>query len=288
MFMNDDIGDLKNMIPHFIQVVHRIVTPTWENQRQVWRTHSFILVYDGEAVIGCNEERRVSRGDLIYFKPGDVRWGHTFKENPMKCYGVDFKYSCLAHNDGDDEEWIKKDIPLPLQSFTSLDDSYLLSRVIYLFQCLAKEWVSPNTFSKVFRERAYFMEMLHLLFLWNSSKQTLNYDKIRKVEKVTAYILENYADKLKLKDLSDYIQLSHSYLQVIFKEVTGSSPIEYLINVRINKSKELMKEGYQNISEISEQVGFNDAFYFSRCFKKLEGIAPSDYQKMVFSQNRLI
>ncbi|OMF10964.1 hypothetical protein BK127_25660 [Paenibacillus sp. FSL H7-0331] len=58
-----------------------------------------------------------------------------------------------------------------------------------MFQCLAKEWVSPNTFSKVFRERAYFMEMLHLLFLWNSSKQTLNYDKIRKVEKVTAYML---------------------------------------------------------------------------------------------------
>ncbi|MCU6792725.1 AraC family transcriptional regulator [Paenibacillus sp. WQ 127069] len=105
---------------------------------------------------------------------------------------------------------------------------------------------------------------------------------------MTAYILENYADKLKLKDLSDYIQLSHSYLQVIFKEVTGSSPIEYLINVRINKSKELMKEGYQNISEISELVGFNDAFYFSRCFKKLEGIAPSDYHKIEFYQIRLI
>lgn len=281
--MNDALGDLHNMVPHFTQVIHRVVNGSWVNHRKVWDTHSLILVYDGEAVIGCNEEQRVGKGDLIYFKPGDVRWGYTFEDNPMKCYAMDFKYSCLLF---DDDEWIKKDIPLPMQSFLQITDSHLFSRVLNLFRNLTKEWISPNTFNKVFRERAYFMEILNLLFLWNSSKQSLNYDKIRKVEKVSQYILDNYSHKIKLQELADYIQLSQSYLQVIFKDVTGSSPIEYLIKVRINKSKELMKEGYQNIGEISELVGFNDAFYFSRCFKKIEGTTPTEYRSTISSQRQ--
>src|SRR5690554_6262599 len=125
------LDHFQNMIPHFTQVVDRKVTGEWTNQRQVWKSHSFILVNDGEAAIGCNEERRVSRGDLIYFKPGDIRWGYTFERNPMKCYGVDFKYSCLELED--DMNWVTKDIPLPLKSFIHISDSHYLTRIIYLF-----------------------------------------------------------------------------------------------------------------------------------------------------------
>jgi AraC-like DNA-binding protein len=278
-------NDLQNMIPQFTQIVHRIVPGSWTNSRQVWQYHSLILVYDGEAVIGCNEERKVKRGDLIYFKPGDIRWGYTSNENPMKCYGMDFKYSCLLL---DREDWVKKDIPLPLKSFVHINDSHYLSRVIYLFQRLVKEWISPETFNKIYRERSVFMEMLHLLFLWNNSRHTLNYDKIKKVEKVTEYILQHYAEKIKLQDLADSIHLSQSYLQVIFKEVTGNSPIEYLINIRMNKAKELMREAGPGIGEIAEQVGFSDPFYFSRCFKRLEGVSPNEYRKAVSEQSRFI
>ena len=287
IFMNSSFADLQNMVPHFTHVAHKIASASWGYQRQLWDRHSFLLVYDGEAVIGCNEERKVSKGHLVYFKPGDIRWGYTFENNPIKCYGMDFHYSCLVlDNDG----WIKKDVPLPLESFITINDPHLLSRIIYLFQRLTREWISPNMFNKVFRARAHFMEMLYLIVLWNTSKQALNYDKIRKVEKVTQFILDNYSKKIKLEDLANHIQLSQSYLQVIFKEITGKSPIEYLITVRINKAKELikLKEGSQTISEIAEQVGFTDPFYFSKRFKKLEGITPSEFQKMVLSENRII
>ncbi|GGD56801.1 helix-turn-helix transcriptional regulator [Paenibacillus nasutitermitis] len=283
--MNDALGELHNMVPHFSRVVHRKVNGSWVNPRKVWETHSFILVYDGEAVIGCNEEHHVSKGDLIYFKPGDVRWGYTFENNPMKCYGMDFQYSCLLY---DNDHWYKKDIPLPINSFLQIKDTHLFSRILSLFQSLSQEWVSPNTFNKVIKERAYYMEILNLLFLWHSSKQSLNYDKIRKVDKVSQYILENYTHRIKMQELSNYIQISKSYLQVMFKEITGSTPIEYLIQVRINKAKELIKEGYYNIREVSELVGFNDAFYFSKCFKKNEGMSPKDYRSIVSSQKQFV
>jgi YesN/AraC family two-component response regulator len=157
-----------------------------------------------------------------------------------------------------------------------------------LFKSLTDEWISPRTFSKTLRERAFFMELLNLLSLWSNSKRTLNYDKLRKVEKVTQYILDHYAKKITLQDLADTIQLSRSYLQVIFKEVTGTSPIEYLINVRVNKAKELIKAGCDNIREVSELCGFNDSFYFSRMFKKIEGVSPSQYRDIVRSQNRFV
>jgi len=283
--LNDALGELHNMIPHFTQVVHRQVDGSWVNRKQVWTTHSFILVYDGEAVIGCNEERRVSQGDLIYFKPGDVRWGYTFEHNPMKCYGMDFQYACLAY---DDDHWHKKDIPLPISSFLHIKDAHLFSRILSLFQTLTQEWISPNTFNKVIRERSCFMEILNLLFLWNSSKQSLNYDKIRKVEKVSQYILDHYTHRIKLQELADYIQLSPSYLQAIFKEITGSTPIEYLIRVRMNKAKEWIKEDRHSIREISEFVGFHDAFYFSKCFKKSEGMSPTEYRSIVSSQKYFV
>jgi AraC-type DNA-binding domain-containing proteins len=283
--VNDALGELHNMVPHFSQVVHRKVNGSWVNRKKVWETHSFILVYDGEAVIGCNEERHVAQGDLIYFKPGDVRWGYTFENNPMKCYGMDFQYSCLLY---DHDQWHKKDIPLPIRSFQHIKDAHLFSRILNLFHTLTQEWISPITFNKVIRERAYFMEILNLLFLWNSSKQSLNYDKIRKVDKVSQYILENYPHRIKLQELADHVQISQSYLQAVFKEITGNTPIEYLLNVRINKAKELIKEGYHNIREVSELVGFNDAFYFSKCFKKSEGVSPADYRSIVSSQKPFV
>lgn len=285
--MDNILDDFKFMVPHFMQIVDRKVTGSWTNQRSVWQTHSFILLYDGEAVIGCNEERHVKRGDLIYFKPGDIRWGYTFEDNPMRCFGIDFKYICVNPSKSGDE-WEFRETPLPLKSFTTIGDSYYLQRMLDLFQRLARDWISPDSFTKVYRERAYFMEILHYMILWSSFKQNINYDKFRKVEKVSEYILNHYAEPIKLKDLSSYIGLSPSYLQVIFKEITGTSPIDYLINVRINKAKELFKDGISNIAEVADAVGFNDPFYFSRTFKKLEGISPSEYYKRLGDVKRFI
>jgi len=60
----------------------------------------------------------------------------------------------------------------------------------------------------------------------------------------------------------------------IFKEVTGMTPIEYLISILINKAKELLQDGY-SVIEAARRTGFSDVFYFSKCFKQKEGLASS-------------
>ncbi len=69
----------------------------------------------------------------------------------------------------------------------------------------------------------------------------------------------------------------YSVLTSIFREVTGKSPIDYLVGIRIRKAKELLTEGF-NVTETAERSGFNDIYYFSKCFKKHEGISPTTYK----------
>ncbi|NQU54795.1 MAG: helix-turn-helix transcriptional regulator, partial [Bacteroidetes bacterium] len=73
------------------------------------------------------------------------------------------------------------------------------------------------------------------------------------------------------------IGVSSSQLYRKIKSITGLSPNEFIRTHRLKKAALLIKESNLNISEIAYQVGFNDALYFSKCFKKQFGTAPSMY-----------
>lgn len=105
-----------------------------------------------------------------------------------------------------------------------------------------------------------------------------NFQSSEKSNIVTAllnYINENYSKEISLDKLSKNTYLSPVYLSKIFKEETGDSPINYLINIRLNKAKELLEEGSLTIKSIAKSVGYSDAYYFSKLFKKHFGISPS-------------
>ena len=64
-----------------------------------------------------------------------------------------------------------------------------------------------------------------------------------------------------------------------FKEVTGVTPIQYLLNIRLTTAKELLKSKKYNVSEVATAVGYENILYFSRIFTKHIGISPSKYKK---------
>jgi YesN/AraC family two-component response regulator len=75
--------------------------------------------------------------------------------------------------------------------------------------------------------------------------------------------------------------LSPVYISRIFKEVTGESPINYLIKIRLAKAKELLeKDDSSNVKAIGTAVGYDDVYHFSKLFKKYYGISPLNYRKM--------
>lgn len=102
----------------------------------------------------------------------------------------------------------------------------------------------------------------------------------REVMEAIRYMEREYCEEVTLTKLSSHVKLSSNYLGAMFKKETGFSPIEYLIQYRIVKAKELIAETDQRTYEIAEQVGISDYSYFSRMFKKMVGVSPSEYRKM--------
>ncbi|WP_270166521.1 helix-turn-helix transcriptional regulator [Paenibacillus sp. SYP-B4298] len=268
-----DIRLLDHIFPQFTYVADRKCSVNWKFQGDmIYDKHNLILVYDGEAELTCNDQVfNVSRGDLVYFKPQDYRLGHTFPDRLMHCYTVDFLYTCPVMKE---HGWELVDAALPFQPVEKINDPYLFSRLNDLFSSFTRTWLSGNH-NKATRGRAIFMEMLTLLLQWKAGAN-FNYDKVRKVEKAINFMTQSFQSRITLQEIADHVGISPSYLGGIFKEMIGTSPITYLLGIRLRKAKELLKDGY-SVTETAEQVGFNDIFYFSKSFKRFEGMTPSQY-----------
>ncbi len=103
----------------------------------------------------------------------------------------------------------------------------------------------------------------------------------RHVSRAMEFIHHNYYKSVKISDIADNLYIDRQYLCNIFRKYAGISPKEYLMQYRINRSQELLKNPALSISEISRSVGYDDMFQFSRIFKKRCGISPTDYRKSI-------
>lgn len=101
------------------------------------------------------------------------------------------------------------------------------------------------------------------------------------VDKANKIINERYSQELTLDDISKELFISPQYFSRLYKDETGENFIERLTTVRIENAKKLMKEGEYLIKEICFMSGYCDPNYFSRLFKKHEGVSPSDYLKQI-------
>ena len=99
------------------------------------------------------------------------------------------------------------------------------------------------------------------------------------VLKIKNYIKSNLSEKITLANISEYTFFSAVYCEMVFKQKTGLSIIEYTLKERITLAKTLLMEGSLPLTKISEKVGFSDYNYFSRMFKKKTGYTPLTYKK---------
>lgn len=258
--------------PHFVHIVNRKCTPSWMIQKAKIKAHNLMLIYDGEGYFTANgEEFQASKGDLLYYKSGDMRSAYTSTKNLMKAYAVDFYYTCPIFTD---EGWKFYTPALPLDTVQKIDNDYVFTKLISLFDTLADTWVSRKR-NKLAICRTTFTDIITLILDWKSG-YSFDSAKLKRVERVIKFMSENYNQKITLRQLADKAGVSVSYLSSIFKEITGTSPIDYLMDMRMFRAKTLLLEGV-SVTETAELVGFNDVHYFSRYFKKYEGVCPSQY-----------
>ena len=104
-------------------------------------------------------------------------------------------------------------------------------------------------------------------------------------ENPTVFLIKNYIgknymnDALSVKDISEHVFLSTSYVCTFFKNETGCTLNQYITEYRMEKAKQLLRDGRYKISDISSRVGYTDGNYFGKSFKKYCGLSPSEYRE---------
>ena len=98
------------------------------------------------------------------------------------------------------------------------------------------------------------------------------------VQRAKEYIDRHYMNKITLHDIADELYVSPNYLSEQFKKHLGMKFSEYILDVRMEKSKIYLRDVRYTISDVAEKVGFSDGRYFSNTFKKKYNISPSEYR----------
>jgi len=117
--------------------------------------------------------------------------------------------------------------------------------------------------------------------LTDDLETTNNSNNNQHVANAISFIANNYQKDISVVNISNYVGVSSIYLNRIFKIHTGKTIGEYLNSHRISIAKAMLSDHSLSISEISHRVGYNDMRSFTNNFKKIEGIAPSDYRKSI-------
>lgn len=106
------------------------------------------------------------------------------------------------------------------------------------------------------------------------------------ITEVIKYIHQNYDQNISLETTAKHFFIDKSYLCKLFKKHIARNFNDYLMQIRINKAKELLNNPEYTVNVVSSKVGYSDYSYFGRIFKKMVGITPSEYKKSLINTNK--
>ena len=133
---------------------------------------------------------------------------------------------------------------------------------------------------EIYRElEEYILKAFELII--NKTNQIRSARSAKIIEKAKEYILENYSKDISLKSVAEYVYLNATYFSLLFKNETGKNFVDYLIETRVDAAKRILHQPETKVYEVSKMVGYNETTSFNRAFKRIVGVAPSDYKKII-------
>ena len=235
----------------------------------------FVLSGQGKYRIE-NKIYPVSEGDLIVINPGVLHQSLVSNpENPTT-------EAIVGFTEVQFERFAPNEVPLPAEGAVIHTQGELRQKLFKIFTSMDAENV-VRRIGRYYMLKSYLMQVLLLLVREQTEAVEIttgcsfkSANKKYVVEQVIDYFEDHYAEKISLDQIADNTYLSTVYVSKIFKAETGDTPIRYLINIRLEKAKELLENGWEgSIQEVAMEVGYDDAYHFSKLFKKRYGVSPS-------------
>ena len=257
-FVVTEIGHVLKRSPNETWQIHNVVNTDY---------HVLGFAIEGSATYHLsNEKYNVKRGDVLFFPKGMAHSASSNVSNPWAFYSVSF----------DVKFFNKPDNPV-LLGIDNIMAPLEYSQLCALFSEINHMW-SGKSMGYLLMCRSLIMQILYIILKTknNSLYKTPHYQGITKVMEM---IQENYSTNYSIEYLANSTHLSYSHFSSLFKKLSGHSVTEYQNQIKIYKAKDLLLSGNFNVSEAAEMIGFSDLYYFSRLFKKITGVKPSDFLK---------
>ena len=261
---------------------------TWKGLREKqdsYHSHEYLEV--AFVFSGCGKYRLdghiydVSEGDLIIMNPGVKHQVLVIEGNETPT--TDF---FLAVTDFQLKDLPPNSLPLPEGQPVLHTSGDLRQKVLRICSAMDAE-------NAVYKQGRYYMlksYMIQLLLLiirepYEPVERTggCAFESVNRkyvVEQILNYFEDHYNEKISLDRIAENMYLSSFYVSKIFKKETGDTPIRHLINIRLEKAYELLQNGWTgSIQEAAASVGYDDAYHFSKLFKKRFGVSPSQVKR---------
>lgn len=261
--------------------------------------HELIFVLDGGCMYEIDgKEYELGPGDLLLMKPNVRHRAYVRPNERFHYYAAHFDFAYLGerYDFSVDEIYINQDyrhsaeIP-EVEALTERPGVTLAEPEFPFVLSAGGGALYARCFEDMYaayRSRHYGYEltmraaMLQIIAgmlreLTTEAGVQLRHPQRERVHQAIQYMREHYARHVEMSEIAEAVHLSAGRFRAIFREATGKSPLAYLTDIRMEKAKQLLLERKASISRIAERVGYAEPHYFSRLFKRAEGMSPRQY-----------
>lgn len=219
------------------------------------------------------EEKLIPAGHMIIYYPNEMQNYIYYGKDQTEVYWVHF-------TGGDVDKILQKNGILPdtpiISCGTSLEYARIFKQMILELQ----------------QNQTDYEEMLSMLLqqiFISLHRQLTKERKIKneyietEMELATQYFNANYNTNISIEEYATSRGMSVSWFIRSFKQYTGSTPMQYIVSLRITNAQVLLENTSYNVKEIGLIVGYDNPLYFSRIFSKQKGMSPKEYRRQVIS-----
>jgi len=219
----------------------------------------------------------IEAGSVVFRRPGD----HTISKGSYNCYTLTLDFSGKQT-----PTRYSRNISGPIQSLCSNDLLTNLNGIIHPFS----EYTFLPIYSELLKtaftdEKAAHNLVMELLHKLNAEVFRQNFIKTRHkqnlCDKVLEYMKNNLSEQISLNKLANMVDLDKNYFVRLFKNTYGKTPINVLIDLRMERASDLISNTDLSVTNISEICGYNSVPYFIAEYKKHFGITPLKQRKNI-------
>lgn len=228
--------------------------------------YTIIIVSDGKGdYLNGSAEYLLSQGSILVLNPYDVHAGQAVKNHPWAFMTMYVPVSTMGAAIPSGDLW-----DLPVFGKKLIRDSFLYERGMELFDALIHNHEGKTEPMQQFLRR--------LIVGYATDKKEAEV-KNPEIIDVRGYIHDNYPWDVSLKHLSSIAQMADYNLVKSFRNHFQLPPHQYLINLRIERARELITTTSLSLTEVACRVGFFDQSHFIRHFKKIVGVTPTTFSQ---------